>query len=101
MVEKTRSKGHGPWLWFNLKGYHGSNQPCGFHLKLPEKLDSVRAPEERNLSLLRPRLSSASFIRFIYRKVLPANRRIRPTLCLEGQDGGPCGLVRNEILDDS
>jgi hypothetical protein len=55
----------------------------------------------RNLSLLRPRLSSASFIRFIYRKVLPANRRIRPTLCLEGQDGGPCGLVRNEILDDS
>ena len=53
----------------------------------------------RNLSLLRPRLSSASFIRFIYRKVLPANRRIRPTLCLEGQDGGPCGLVRNEILE--
>jgi len=49
MVEKTRSKGHGPWLWFNLKGYHGSNMfksPCGFHLKLPEKLDRVRAPED-------------------------------------------------------
>ena len=29
----NESKGHGPWLWFNLKGYHGSNLPCGFQVQ--------------------------------------------------------------------
>ena len=101
------------------KGYHGFQRvkrPWSMVMVQPQRVSwfksamwiSLEATREarqcqgsrgRNLSLLRPRLSSASFIRFIYRKVLSANRRIRPTLCLEGQDGGPCGLVRNEILE--
>ena len=29
----NESKGHGPWLWFNLKWYHCSNLPCGFQVQ--------------------------------------------------------------------
>lgn len=32
----TSQKFHGPWLWFNLKGYHASNMfksPCGFQIQ--------------------------------------------------------------------
>ena len=108
------NKGYHGWKneWFStsqkamVHGYGSTSKGIMVQTTMWISLEATREARQcqgsrrwRNLSLLRPRLSSASFIRFIYRKVLPANRRIRPTLCLEGQDGGPCGLVRNEILE--